>query len=354
MNIFWEQIRKAHDFAESLCTEAIEGNSVVLSFPEGAPWREELYLSAEALFRDRSCNYVLVPLEDDGSPLDTLLLENFCRREVRAQYRQNVGAAKFFSAHSESTLHSSYVWVRVSSEARLREWLDFTADYIALIPQGEDKASFIFEAEGLSSIPRHKGIRVLEWKQAIDAYDIYTFCALVSSETGISPLLRPYLVELSSRLCGIDVELARACVEMGEAFLSAPEETLRSLHAFACRSSGEPFRFSLNSEKCTALIWEAQIRCLFAILEKYRSALVSRHKTEIRACLPISTEYGSLLREPNELELGHLVYLAAEQKLRFPQDEYDTLVFLRRCRNELAHMNALPFDDVRRILSLGT
>ena len=352
MSIFWEQIRKARDYAEKICDEAVAGRSVVLSFPDGIPWCEELYIAVEDLLLRRSCNYAFRQLEDDSSPLDSLLLENFCRRELRAQYRQNIGVARFLSRHSESTLHSTYVWVRISSGERLQQWLSFASEYSSLMPQGEDRASFIFVVEGLETVLRTRGISILEWRQAIDAYDVYTFCALVSSETDISPVLRPYLVELSSRLCENDVELARACVLEGKAFLSEPEKTLMDLVAFTRRSNGEAFRFAFDHEECVSLIWEAQIRCLFAILEKYRSAFVRSHRAEICACLPISDGYGQLITEPNELELGQLIYLVGDRRLYISQDEYDTLDFHRHARNELAHMNILPFEEVKKLLTL--
>lgn len=354
MSIFWEQIRKARDFVEKLCCDVVEGKSVLLSFPEGTPWSNELYSFAENLFLERSPDYTVYLIENEDSSLDTLLLERFCRREVRATYRRNMGVAAFLASRTDTPLHSSYVWVRIRSEQRLNEWMDFVGKYLSLMSPKPEKASFILETEGLHTVAHTKGIGVLDWSQSADAYDVYTYCALESSETNIAPLLRPYLVELASRLCGTDVELARVCVLAGEDFLSAPEETLRELKAFAARSNGQPFSFPIDSEKCAAHIWEAQIRCLFAILEKYRSSYVSRHKPEIMACLPFSTKDRILISELKDVELGHLVYLAAEKRLHIPSTDYDMLDFLRQARNDLAHLNMLSFEKVQRILRLGS
>lgn len=351
-SIWWNQIKKARVFIEQIAESVLAGKSVVINFPDYIPWPSEMHESAENILREKNPEYSLIELECPVDAPDQLMLERFCKRETRAKYRKSVGAAKFLAALPESTLHSSYVWVRISSDEVLKSWTAFASDYIQNTPKYKDKAAFIFETQGLKSISKTKGVKFIDWNDSVDSYDVYTFCAVYSSEVGVPAYLRPYLVELASNISKYDVELGQACINAGMAFMHDPFLTLQGIRDTYVRSDGKPFQLCFEGDKLSSLVWESQLRTVFSIIEKYRSFYVSRNAKSISACLPTTDRDGREVRELKEVELGIIIKLVGEGNLSISLNDYEQIDFLRKKRNDLAHLTPIEFDDIRRILSL--
>lgn len=351
-NIWWNRIRKAEDLIGQISDSVIAGQSVVVAFPACIPWPSDMHESVESRLREKSPEYRLVDLGcPDDSP-DQLMLDRFCKREARARYRKSVGAAKFLATLAESTLHTSYVWIRVSSDEQLKSWTAFASEYVQNVPKGRYRAAFIFETWGIKSTSKAKGVQVLNWDDSIDPYDIYTFCALYSAEIGFPARLRPYLVELASHVSRYDVELGQAVIDEGAAFIEDPDSTVRKICDTSVRSDGEAFRFSADGDALSTLVWEAQLRTVFPTIEKFRSSYIRSHAEAISLCLPATTRDGRMIRELNEVELGAIIRLVGAGRLSIPSNDYEQIDSLRRIRNSLAHLTPVGFDDVCYVLNL--
>ncbi len=349
-NMWWTHIRKAMDFVEEISEKAYLGQSLLLAFPNQIPWANELYDSVETQLRTRNPEYrVVMLLEEDGDP-ETLVLEHFCRRETRAKYRRAIGAAKFLVEQPDCTLHSSYVWIRIVSDAAMKNWISFVSDYIQHAPKGHQKASFILECRHISKAPRSGKLKVIDWNTAVDTYDVFTYCALCSDSVGISNSLRPYLVELASNVCGSDVELGSACIRQGLSFLEDPRNALKRISETEQRSSEEPFQISLSDDALQSKIWESQIRVAFSVIEKQRDFYVRKYARDISACLPVQDCFGNEISELRQVELGTLIRLVGERRVFVQSDDYDNISFLKDRRNDLAHLVPLPFSHIKRLL----
>lgn len=68
---------------------------------------------------------------------------------------------------------------------------------------------------------------------------------------------------------------------------------------------------------------------------------------------PITTSYGEQVANPEDMEIGALVYLAGNGKIPLKSREYETLAVFREARNRLAHLNTLEPDAVDLILRKG-
>ncbi len=173
-NMWWTHIRQAMDFVEEITEKAYLGHSLLLAFPNQVPWSDELFDAVEAQLRTRNPEFRVVMLrEEDGDP-EPLMLDRFCRRETRARYRSAIGAAKFLAEQPDSTLHSSYVWVRISSDTAMKKWISFASEYVRNIKNGVKKGAFILECSNIGNAPRAKGLHVLDWSVSIDSYDAFT------------------------------------------------------------------------------------------------------------------------------------------------------------------------------------
>lgn len=351
-NMWWTHIRQAMDFVEEITEKAYLGQSLLLAFPNQVPWSDELFDAVEAQLRTRNPEFRAVMLrEEDGDP-EPLMLDRFCRRETRARYRSAIGAAKFLAEQPDSTLHSSYVWVRISSDTAMKKWISFASEYVRCIKNGEKKGAFIIECSNMGSVSRVKGLHVLDWSVSIDSYDAFTYCALCSSNVSISKSLRAYLVDLAANVCQTDVELGQACINQGRGLLEDPETALRQIAESEVRSSGEPFEIEINPENLQTKTWESQVRIAFSVIEKLRMSFVNKYSRDIMRCLPITDAYGNTIDTLQKVELGQVLRFVGERKVVVSPADYDKIAFLRDCRNDLAHIKPLCLEDLAQLLEM--
>lgn len=349
-SMWWSHVRKAMDYIDMITEKAISGQSVLLLFSEQPPWENELYDTVENQLSDKNPEYRVVRLNDsDGMP-ENQMLEKFCRREIRTRYRLAIGAARFLAELPESTLHTSYVWVQITSDISLKAWVEFVSEYVRQMKNSR-RASFILECSRISGPLRSKGLSVIDWNASIDAYDVFAYCALVSSSVRIEKTLRPYLVELASIICGTDVELAHACVENGSEFIRQPETVLRRIAQEKAQRNGDSFAVTLTPEKLQSMIWESQMRVAFSVIEKQRSYFVQKYSKKIAACLPVSDWFGNAIVDLQQVELGTLIRLVGEQRVTVSPEDYLQIDFLKNQRNSLAHLTPLSYEDLVHVLS---
>ena len=79
---------------------------------------------------------------------------------------------------------------------------------------------------------------------------------------------------------------------------------------------------------------------------------VKDHHEEIRQELPKETAFGEIIAEPEAAEIGLLYYLAGSYAGRTRDSaEWARLKDFKGARNELAHLNPLPFETVYKLLT---
>lgn len=348
--VWWNHITRAHKFFEDIVKTAVEGNSILLSLPGSVPWKETLIeMIGERLQLENPKNFfqrISCPQKDVGQ----YLLEAYCKKEIRSKYRYGMSYAQFLGACQETVLNDRYVWVADISKEKSEEWLEFIVEYNKSVVN-KTPAVFILEIneEGMERKAK-KGIKTIAFNKNIGEYDKYAFCALASSETKCKEYLKSYLAELVSILCSEDVELCAACVENGAEFLKAPYQTIQKVIQNNLRSNGENYQFDKNEDEIHNLIWEAQLKVAFPLIEKYRKNIISRYRQVIAKELPIRNGYGQSIKEPEEVEIGVLYYLIGKSSVKISEKEYEEIETYRNARNHLAHMKILDLGVMEQIL----
>lgn len=350
--VWWNHITKAHKFMEDIVACAVEGKSMILSLPEKVPWRNTLLELVEDQLKQENFKnafeYVACPEEEVG----LFLLNKYCKKEKRASYRYGITYAEFLGQCEDIVLNDRYIWVHDIPQNKCEEWLDFIVEYNKNVKQ-KTPAIFILEVrDGSFNTKARKGIRKLAFNQNINAYDRFAFCALVASDSSTcKEYLCQYLAELAASICKDDIELCAECVRKGSQFLKDPEETLKQIIVESYRSDGEEFTYSKTPEELKTLVWEAQLKNVFPVIEKYRSYFIKKYNDNIRTVLPISNSYGQKVITPEEVEIGMLIYLIGNGTIRLDNSsEYQELERFRDARNKLAHLNIIDFETVDVIL----
>jgi hypothetical protein len=104
-----------------------------------------------------------------------------------------------------------------------------------------------------------------------------------------------------------------------------------------------------DEEELRNKVWEAQLKCIFPYLEKFRCGFVERHESEISVHLPLPNPLGDDFVSAGDVELGALLYMTGSGMFRVPYDEYEKLKLNATARNELAHLNTLSIGTIREI-----
>ena len=350
--VWWNHITKAHKFIEDIVSSAMEGKSVILSLPENAPWRNTLMELVEEQFKRENFKNAFEDIVCPDEEVGLFLLNKYCKKEKRASYRYGITYAEFLGQCDDIVLNDRYIWVHDIPENKCEEWLNFIVEYNKNVKE-KTPAIFILEVHENSFINKaRKGIRKLSFNKNINAYDRFAFCALTAGDSNsCKEYLCQYFAELVASVCKDDIELCAECVRKGNQFLQNPEETLKQIISESSRSDGKKFTYSQTSEELKTLIWEAQLKNIFPVIEKYRSYFVKKYNDNIRMALPISNSYGQKVITPEEVEIGILIYVVGIGSIHLNNYcEYQKLERMRDARNKLAHLKTLDFDSVDQIL----
>ena len=349
--LWWNQITRASRLLHTVSEAMLQGKSVILSLPACVPWYQTMYGQIEERLHQGNPNNSLQSFPCPQGDVGEYLFENYCRREKRASFRRGTSYAAFLAGSEDLVLNNRYLWVRDVSGGKLEEWGRFLTEYNRRLPAGMPPAVFLLETADEAPRRAVKGVQSVRFSSEIDSYDRFAFCALASTEGGVPLALRPYLAELVSTLCQDDVELCAACIQRGQGFLEDPEGALAEIAAGRVRSDGRPFDTAPVLENLRERLWEGQVKLIFPVLQRYSASFIQRHEREIRAALPVTTSYGEVIDDPQDAELGLLVYLAGRQQLTLSSGAYQQLTLFRDARNSLAHMKPIEFSSVERILS---
>lgn len=348
-SIWWNQVTNAVKYVTDIKQSLLEERSILLKYSSGMPWRDQLVESVKESVKSQNGDKKFVDISENDEP-GKFILNKFCKPEKRVEYRPSKGYAKFFAENDDIVLHDRYLWVTVSDQKNLDEWLNFVSDYLKERGKKSNKAVFILEWAGDSSMLVKKGIKVYSFDDYISEYDRIVFAVLAASSIKANPFINTYLSELVANVAGNDIELAAECIKNSKAFLENPLALINSVCDEEKRSNGDYFCYSGNAEEVAHLIWLTQIKTIYPCLEEYREDFVQRHYNAIKKKLPMQASYGEKFEDPKDVELGTLMFMAGKDGLSLSTTEYEKLKKYKEARNKLSHLSALSFEEIKDLL----
>lgn len=349
--IWWKQITKANIFAGKIIDALRREQSLVLCLPRFVPWYESLFrIIEDGLTISGAQRNIYIYEATDEEP-GKLLLNEFCKREVRSEYRIGKSYAEFLATRQALTLNSSIIWLRGLNKNQLVQWAKFVNDYNKCLSKYTTGALFVLETNE-SSVSSIKGkIESLSFSSEISAYDKYTFCILASSSTSVSSDVMPYLAELVSSICSDDIELCAECIRYGKEFAKDPAACMERIAENEMHSNGTPFEADLLFPGIEYHTWESQIRLLFPKIERFRTDFIKRHYKDIAYNLPITNNFDETIENPEDVEIGLLYALTKNGAIQMhSNEEFGILRFYKDVRNNLAHIKPVNYESVCRIL----
>lgn len=349
MNIWWNQVTNAVQYVSEIKKSLLEEKSILLKYSSSMPWRECFEDSVKEAVKLQNSEKKFVEVPAVTNPGEYLLNE-FCKKEKRAEYRPSKGYSKFFAESEDIVLHDRYLWIEIDDEECLEKWLSFASEYIKERGKNSNRAVFILEWAEEGQVSVKKGIKVYSFDDYIGEYDRLAFAVLASSSIKEDIFLKNYLVELAINTTGNDIELCSECVMGYKEFLRNPHGYIKTVLESKVRSDGSEYSYEMTQDEVNHLIWLAQIKTIYPHLEEYREEFVQRHANAISRQLPIQAPYGEIYSDPKDVELGTLIYMAGSGSLVLNQNEYEKLKRFKEARNKLSHLATLTFEEIKQLL----
>lgn len=347
--IWWSQVTNAVRYVTEIKQSLLEEKSILLKYTNSMPWRdrlEETIVEAVKL-QNSEKKFVKIPIVSNPGEY---LLNEFCKKEKRAEYRPTKGYAKFFAESDEIVFHDRYFWVQIDDVSCLNNWMKFVSDYIKERGKKDNIAVFILEWAGNELVPVKKGIRIFSFDDYVGEYDRIVFAVLSSSSIKENSFVKNYIAELVANVSGNDIELCAECIWHYKEFLENSWKLIQTIIAEKVRSDGTVFCYTKTAEEVNHLIWLSQIKTVYPYLEEYRENFVQKHANDISRRLPIQTSYGETYTDPKDVELGTLMYMAGCNNLVLSTSEYEKLKKYKEARNKLSHLIALTIKEIRELL----
>lgn len=346
--IWWEKVPNAVAFVSDIVENLLSEKSIVLSCSGNLPWYSCMVRTIKEAVKQQNSSKRFESASNIHNPGDYLLKE-FCKPEKRAEYRPTKSYAKFFAGSDDIVLHGRYIWIKVNSKEQMDAWMSLVSEYIKERGRGKEMAVFILEWNGGRNLQSKKGITTISFDEYVSEYDRIVFCTLASSSVGERPFIKDYLTELVANVVGNDIELCAACLRNYREFLKGPYKVICQVVNDQIRSDGTDYSFSNNEENVNYLIWRAQIKSIYPILEEYREEFVQKYASVIAKHLPMVSSYGETYDEPSDVELGTLKYMADNGMLYLQAKEAERLKVNKEARNKLSHLAVLSLEEIQKL-----
>lgn len=349
-SIWWNQIGSSMRLLSELSSAMEAQYPVLLKVPEQFPWRVTFYDAVDYGRTDFCAERLLKRIYWDGcEDPGTLLMgmDDLCSDQIRRDYWPGRNRAEYLGSQSEIFLNEHYIWITgIHSIENLNRWVEFVEHYEQAAAGRSRRAVFILEStsDPVCNTALHQIVYRTE------SYDCRVF-ALEAAAALSNTDMKDYQAELAHSLSNGVPELCWAFLKQGERLLQHPVDTAVRVSRSGRTSDGTDFE-PLNEQQAHSAAWEATAVLLFPRLERWRMNFIEYHAEILRYSLPIRNSNGQKVTDPRDLEIGSLWYVVNSSGPRFSPEEAHQNRLCRDVRNQIAHNQLVPCDQIRAILEL--
>lgn len=379
--LWWDEIAGPYRFASDVKTALTEGRSVALEITSAFPHRWTFRGDMEHWLGDCGVSCVQIDCERDyaGGDIGEFLIRttNQDRQHLANYLRQK--QPRYLK--DKGVLAQKLIWLKSVRGEHLKSWIRFISDYRST---SFEQGVFVVEVIDLAAsgvrLPQH--MACIQYDRYVSEDDLRLFVSMLAeNRLSLSSPEKRYVVELISSLCGADCELAERLLDSLDLAAPSPVDWLRSVYegwyggdVRGRGMPGHPFEL-LRSGDATELlhrVWSAQVRVGYPLIELERRRLIEKWHYHIAQAL--ATPYQDYadcephyfvdyekrrITDPYEVEIGMLARLntlrryddPARVLLYLPREDFERVQLLRDCRNQLAHLDVCPYEQLGRLLA---
>lgn len=346
--------RLVNEVADMLCRPS----NVMLALPANVPWKRNMRDAMIESFKSRPGVQDLTVTDFDGSgvtsPPDAL--RELALAHLRDGYMSWACDATDY-LRDNGILSNRLVWVRNVAREDMAVWEDFCERWS---PSKPSQGLLLIE----TSEDYRGGMPTVEYGLFVTENSVRTLCAALFEDDAFRSLTedrRRYSTVLVSKLSMGDAEFAERFVSSYRPLSDDPLEALDRMAGNDVR----PPRESLSQARSSFLasvhdrgaletcVWEAQVECLFPIIERDRLEIAEMHREALDRIAKsgiLNTEY-ALYKNYREFEIGQIYWLVKTRKLPIDDEgEKEHIKLLRKCRNAIAHRSCIEEPMVRLLI----
>jgi hypothetical protein len=336
-SFWWASVTGPHRLRVDVMDALSSNRPTILFAPENLSWKEIMFSSVEENLRKylewTDISVVVVDGDRARKPGD-FLLEKY-QTDYHGHFRQGSGKIVQEFLVSSGVLRNKFFEVSCPDSESATAWIDFLKE---LKPPAEHK-TFALVTTSCRSFPvSQKRVAAFDCEKIISPRDVQTLCSYyLAEESKLSDSLQDYLSALASAIC-----------------LSDAENALRLIYNLSSDALSQEPPEVWNGKGTAQEIWKAQLAGTFSQLELLRRKYIASRESDIGNALASQEfrQFNEIIRDPFDLELGALDYMARHCYFSTKQDEREKLSFLRECRNNLAHGNHLTSAELKRVFEL--
>ncbi len=363
---YWWSLPGPSGFVRALAEELRRGVNLVVGLPRWAP--DGL---AQALATELRDDDLLSwrPLELDDHPQHDPL--GLLARRYAPDLR-NHGLRDPVDLVDSNAFSGSLVWVTGLDERTWAAWRDLLERYADAVRRrpAEDRGLLCLVVSGLSpeALPKEDvALSIRLWRDAVNELDMLAWLHhLVGRRGARSAMHRRLHLRHALELVAYDPHLAWEAASQGLEILAAPAawlagvaaargwtaETVASWDEGTCdmiegRRVLHPALLAVATgaeAELNNLAWRAQVGVLLPFLEEERNRCLLEYGHLLR--VPHDTGHGSVIRDRQELEIGHIHH---QLRRRTGVRDLDRLRLLRDVRNALAHHEPLSPEVLQKL-----
>ncbi len=331
--IWWKMINNPRRLVSNICKALLEEKSVIIGDCNFLPFHDDFKKSIEDKLSKanarRSINYLNANNIDSSINIEDFFFENYCSIDTQRKYFPKKGYSKtqFLLEQKDFLLNDKFVWVSNIDSNAVSKWADFISKYCRLQKTNNLCAVFVIEFNS-NFTGKIKNCIVENYKSYVSEYDYYIYSMLMSANSDIdNKRITNYAAEISSMLCANNAEYCE--------FLMS--DIYRIINDTANVYS-ECMDRNIQESELNAVIWNAQIKHLFPIIESYRRDIVEKYGEFLKVYLPYKTNYGVIINELSELDLCNILDIMKKYSINITKDELNKLHLYKDARNDLAHL----------------
>ena len=340
---------------------------VILEVPGDLPWRYQMRSTIELMFRRNAASekfqFSMIDAIDECGDTEPgrFLLDRYCTsRETRNGYRS--GSKKTIQQYliEHKVLHDSVIWIKGMDSKQAKTWIKFCRDYNS---NAVEDGLFVLEVHDFPETSYTQGFKAIKFDTFVSSYDVQLLNSFIlDNRTHYSNIWKKYVSTVAATLCGNDAEISAELLDIMDFKTQNPIDGLKLIEEggqYSSRGADKgsshvlAFLRKENYEELSRRIWTAQVQVLFPSIELERIEIINRYFEDIQEVLDreVVTQYDEILSKPRDVEIGTLDYLVKSFKIRMPvESDRQRIHFLHYCRNELAHMGCLPYENVVKLI----
>lgn len=370
---WWNNITGAHTIVEQVAMSLMENKMVALRVPSDLPWRHSMRSEIQTAFNERSDsrNIIIDAIDAADEGLDSVnpgryILQRYASPSVKTGYREKSGKTLQGYLSECHVLHDRIIWIKGLTAQATKTWIHFCRGF-APISAGE--GLFVLEFRGDLQLSESKSFAYIDFDQYVSDYDVQLFNSFfLEEDKRYTDMWKRYISAAAAVVCGVDAEVSEQLLLQTDFHTDTVIDGLQRVADsgdFDLRGTEQGSEHPLwhlrshNVDELSHRIWTAQIQVLFPIIELERRKLVEKWRSSILDALNTYhvEQFGVVLEDPDEVELGTLSYMmrrtvATDNQMLHITDETDQqrIYFLHTCRNKLAHMNCCTPSEISKLL----